>query len=192
MHSCIGLVEIKNHFMRKLFLVVAPLLAAVFSFAQNGGKVEGRTSFFAEGGGPGILFSTNIDQRFNQSNLGIGARVGIGFVTAWTDNYDPVTGYYYNGKQSSVITVPVQFNYIFGKPNTPHSFEVGAGATYVGKKLDIMDFYQERRTNLFGTFSFMYRRQPKNGGVSWRIGFTPLFAKGYIQPFGGVSIGYNF
>jgi hypothetical protein len=178
--------------MRKLFLFVASLFAAVFSFAQNSGKVEGRTSFFAEGGGPGILFSTNIDQRFHQSNLGIGGRVGIGFVTAWADNYDPVTGYYSGGKQSSVITVPVQVNYIFGKPNTPHSFEVGAGATYVGKKLDIMDFYQERRTNLFGTFSFMYRRQPKNGGVSWRIGFTPLFAQGYIQPFGGVSIGYNF
>jgi hypothetical protein len=96
--------------MRKLFFAVALLFVAVFSFAQNSGKVEGRTSFFAEGGGPGILFSTNIDQRFNQSNLGIGGRVGIGFVTAWTDNYDPVTGYYYNGKQSSVITVPVQLN----------------------------------------------------------------------------------
>ena len=55
------------------------------------------------------------------------------------------------------------------------------------------DSYDEdRRTQLFGTFSFMYRRQPVNGGFSWRIGFTPLIAKSYIHAFGAVSVGYNF
>jgi hypothetical protein len=38
----------------------------------------------------------------------------------------------------------------------------------------------------------MYRRQPVNGGFSWRVGFTPLIAKGYVQGFAAASVGYNF
>ena len=87
---------------------------------------------------------------------------------------------------------PLQLNYIFGKENSPHTFEVGGGLTYVSRKLTIMNFYDEDRSNLFGTFAFMYRRQPKNGGFTWRAGFTPLIAKGLIQPFGALGVGYNF
>ena len=61
--------------------------------------------------------------------MGWGGRIGLGFTT--DDNYDPY-GYYYN--QSSVVTVPLQVNYIFGKDNNPHTFEVGAGVTITGKK----------------------------------------------------------
>ena len=138
------------------------------------------------------MFSANIDHRFTQSNLGFGGRIGLGFVTAY--EYDTVSysSYYYSDDPVSTITVPVQLNYIFGKPNSPHTFEVGAGVTYVGKELEIMNFYDDRESKLFGTFSFMYRRQPKDGGFTWRIGFTPLFAKGYIQAFGGAGLGYNF
>jgi len=121
--------------------------------------------------------------------LGWGFRAGLGFVTA--DEQKEVNGYY-EYEPTSTVTVPVQVNYIFGKTDSPHSFEVGAGVTYVGKKLDIMNFYDDRQSNVFGTFSFMYRRQPLNGGFSWRAGFTPLVAKGYIQPSAGISVGYNF
>ena len=178
--------------MRKLFILIVALTVIQFSFAQDNAKVSGRTSFFAEGGGPGIEFSINIDRRFTPSNLGIGGRIGIGFVTAWQEQVDPTTGYYMGGNDYSVITVPAQLNYVFGKENSPHTFEVGAGVTYAGKSLDIMNYYDERRSNVFGTFSFMYRRQPKNGGFSWRAGFTPLYAKNYVQPFAAVSIGYSF
>lgn len=73
-----------------------------------------------------------------------------------------------------------------------HTFEVGAGITIIGKKLEVLDFYDDDASSVFGSASFMYRRQPKEGGFSWRIGFTPLIAKGYIQPFAGASVGYNF
>ena|SRR5215212_6219343 len=179
--------------MRKLFCALALACTSLFSFAQdnNSNKVA-RNSFFAELGGAGIMFSANIDHRFTQSNLGFGGRIGLGFVTAY--EYDTVnySSYYYSDDPVSTITVPVQLNYIFGKANSPHTFEVGAGVTYVGKELEIMNFYDERQSKLFGTFSFMYRRQPKDGGFTWRIGFTPLFAKGYIQAFGGAGLGYNF
>jgi hypothetical protein len=94
----------------------------------------------------------------------------------WQENYDPVTGYY-DGEDVTAITFPVQLNYIFGKEGSAHTFEVGGGITYVSKKMEIMNFYDDRETQLFGTFCFMYRRQPINGGFSWRIGFTPLVEK---------------
>src|SRR5687768_14198583 len=92
----------------------------------NAKPVGGRTAFYAELGGPGILFSANIDSRFKQSSLGLGGRAGIGFVTADDGDYDPQTGNY-TYRNRSIITVPVQLNYIFGKPTSVHTFEVGAG-----------------------------------------------------------------
>jgi len=178
--------------MRKLLFVLTTVLTSLFSFAQemNSSKSNARNSFFAEGGSAGIMFSANIDHRFTESNLGLGGRIGLGFVTAY--EYDTSMYYYSYGDEVSTYTIPVQLNYIFGKGNSPHTFEVGAGVTYVGKKLEIMNFYDDKESQVFATFSFMYRRQPKDGGFSWRAGFTPLIAKGYIQPFGGVGIGYNF
>jgi len=181
--------------MKKTSLCLLVSVLSFFSlYAQSTGDaktVAGRTSFYAELGGPGVLFSANLDKRFKPSNLGLGGRVGIGFVTSSFGDYDPVTGYS-NYKTRSVITVPVQLNYIFGKPTSPHTFEVGAGLTYIGKKLNLFEFDNENGTNLLGSFAFMYRRQPVDGGFTWRIGFTPLVAGGYIQPTGGVGVGYSF
>jgi hypothetical protein len=180
--------------MRKTLLLFVSVLFFYAVQAQSGsdGKtVSGRTAFYAELGGPGILFSANIDSRFKPSHLGLGGRVGIGFVTADEVEYDPQNGYpIYESR--SVLTVPVQLNYIFGKGNSPHTFEVGGGVTYVGKKLDVLNFYDDKKSNFFGSFAFMYRRQPADGGFTWRIGFTPLVARGYIQPFGAAGVGYSF
>lgn len=185
----------KSTFLLCVFLILSP-----FAFSQNTSPEAktsiGKSSFFAELGGPGILFSANYDTRFKQSRLGFGGRVGIGFVTTYDEHYDPVTGQYLGDDQAAAITFPVQLNYIFGKGNSPHTFEVGGGVTYASKKLNIMNFdsygNEDHRTQLFGTFCFMYRRQPVDGGFSWRIGFTPLVGSGAVQFFGGASVGYNF
>lgn len=181
--------------MRKCLLLSLFVTFSLVLFAQKNapstGKEIATNSFIAEAGGPGIAFSANFDKRFTASHLGFGGRIGVGFVSADETSIDPVTGYYdYNA--TSALTFPVQLNYIFGKGNSPHSFEVGAGFTYITKELEIMNFYDDKTSQFFGTFAFMYRRQPINGGFSWRIGFTPLFAKSYIQPFGSASVGYNF
>lgn len=166
-------------------------------FAQESATMPsgtGNKSFFAELGGPGILFSANFDTRFTKSHLGFGGRIGLGFVSGYSEEtYIDSNGYYYsNGKDFSIATIPLQVNYVFGKPNSVHCFEVGAGITILGRKVSVLDFYDDRRSTIFGSASFMYRRSPKDGGFSWRIGFTPLISKGYIQPFGAVSVGYNF
>ena len=108
-----------------LFLLVSNLI-----FSQNNNSAAGQTSigkssFIAELDGPGIVFSANYDTRFKQSRLGVGGRVGIGFVSGWEQTYDPVTGYY-DGEDVTAITFPVQLNYIFGKEGSSHTFEVGA------------------------------------------------------------------
>jgi len=178
----------KTIIMKRILFFCLAIMTSSFLFAQPGnvGKVPGRTQFYAELGGPGILFSANIDTRFAKSSLGWGGRIGLGFVTADEDLGN------YNYELRSVVTVPAQVNYIFGKGDSPHTFEVGAGITYVGRKLDIFNFYDDKTSSVFGTASFMYRRQPIKGGFTWRIGFTPLIANGYIQPSGGVSVGYSF
>lgn len=175
-------------------LIVLAICSTSILFAQNTketnketGTATGQNVFYAELGGPGILFSANYDRRFTNSHLGVGGRIGLGFVSGYilpdsNGFWDP----------SSVVTVPVQLNYIFGKPNSPHTFEVGAGVTFAGKKIEVFDFYDDKASSIFGTASFMYRRQPINGGFTWRAGFTPIIAKGYIQAFGGVGVGYSF
>jgi len=171
----------------KLSFLIAFLFVSSFGIAQNK-MVPGQMSFYAELGGPGILFSANIDGRFSKSTLGFGGRAGVGFVT--TDIYDDNSGNY---ETKSVATFPIQLNYIFGKSNSVHTFEVGAGATFTSQKIDPFGFNNNTpTTSIFGTASFMYRRQPKDGGFSWRIGFTPIIGNGFIQPSGGVSVGYNF
>lgn len=176
-------------FLLSLLLIVITGFITHAQTEENTAKVPGRTSFYVELGGPGILFSANIDSRFKPSNFGWGFRAGLGFVTADEETFTN-GNYYYNPQ--SVVTVPLQVNYVFGKTASPHTFEAGAGLTYVGKKLDIMNFYDEKKTNLFATASFMYRRQPAGGGFTWRIGFTPIIANGYIQPSGAIGVGYNF
>jgi hypothetical protein len=172
----------------KSVLLIALVCIGISSFAQQkeNNMMGTQHSFFAELGGPGILFSANFDTRFKKSPFGLGGRIGLGFVSGDLDNgnnsYEP----------RSVVTVPLQLNYLFGKPNSVNAFEVGGGVTLTGRKIDIFNYYDSNRTSVFGTASFMYRRMPKDGGFSWRAGFTPLISNGYIQPLGAVSVGYNF
>ena len=177
--------------MKPLLLVACLFISSlVIAQEKNESSRPGQMSFYAEVGGPGILFSANFDARFTKSALGFGGRIGIGFLTHDEYHYDSI--YYGNYKTKSVATFPIQLNYIFGKPSSVHSFEVGAGVTFIGKEIDLF-YYDERNPSaVYATASFMYRRQPKDGGFSWRIGFTPIMGRGYIQPSGAVSVGYNF
>ena len=180
-----------------LFIACTFVSCTLFAQQKSTTTVPGQTSFFAELGGPGILFSANIDRRFTKSAYGFGGRIGLGFVTGYdiVTNTNPTPTYpYYNDRQRSVVTVPIQINYILGKPSSVSALEIGAGVTIAGKKLNIFDdFYSTNKgSSVFGTASFMYRRMPKDGGFSWRVGFSPIFTGGYIQPSGAVSVGYNF
>lgn len=176
--------------MKRIAILIVCVITGFAGFAQDDeSHTVTNKSFYAELGGPGILFSANYDSRFNKTPFGFGGRIGLGFVSA--DETDYSNGNY-NYRRTTALTLPVQLNYIFGKTNSVNAFEVGAGFTYVSKQLDIFNYYEKKGTNLYGTAAFMYRRVPMNGGFSWRIGFTPLIGNGNVQASAAVSIGYNF
>ena len=128
-----------------------------------------KNAFFAEVLGNGLLFSVNYDLRLVKN---IGARVGIGYVGS-TDG------------DGGILTVPVMGNVLLGKNG--RYFEVGAGISYISGTGDFFD----NESSILGTMSFMYRRQPEDGGFMWKIGLTPFIAEGVFIPYwGGVGIGY--
>ncbi len=182
--------------MRKTFLTVCSILAISFAANAQTPTTVVNKAFYAEGGGPGILFSANFDSRFKKEKRdGFGFRVGLGFTIADEDIYD-ASGSYIDWRTTTIPTIPVGVNYLFAKPNNPNFFEVGAGVTVLTKKADILTYNWEenqKRGNLMGHFEFMYRRQPVDGGFTWRIGLTPLInVQGDIVPFGSAGIGFSF
>lgn len=151
--------------MKKLFFVIAFACSASVAYAQSTKTV------FAEFGGPGLV-SVNFDSRFSSKDDGLGFRAGIG---GWSvDN-------------STVITVPVGMNYLLGKDGK-HYFEMGAGFTYVNSH-DVDGTF----SSSFGHITFGYRLSPKEGGFSFRGGFSPVFGNGFFIPWlPYVSLGYTF
>lgn len=129
-----------------------------------------KNAFYAEILGNGLIFSANYDVRLINK---FGARVGLGYV---------------GGSEGSVLTVPVMGNILLGKNGK--YFEVGAGVTFLSGAGDLFDLSEDKSTTL-GTLSFMYRRQPEDGGFMWKIGITPFIASGVFVPYwAGLGLGY--
>lgn len=125
--------------------------------------------------GNGLIASANFDMRFSKKTDGLGARVGIGYVGG-------------GDAEASILTIPIMLNHLLGKDG--NYFEVGAGIVYISGEADFSDFQDSA---VAGTLSFMYRKQPIDGGFMWKIGLTPIIASGVFIPYwGGVAIGYAF
>jgi len=83
-------------------------------------------------------------------------------------------------------------NYVFGKPNSAHTFEVGAGVTYLTHHVALYYYENNKKTgHAIGFLTFMYRKIPVNGGFSFRIGYTPIIGTGGDLMFSG-AIGFGF
>jgi len=130
-----------------------------------------KNTFYIELLGNGLLFSANYDVRLANR---FGVRAGAGYVGSTTGD-------------GGVLTVPVTGNILLGKNGK--YFEVGAGLTYLSGTGDLFDL--DDSSTILGTFSFMYRNQPKDGGFMWKIGLTPVIAEGVFVPYWfGVGLGY--
>jgi len=178
--------------MRKhKFIKGAVLLVCAFFFCKSSQAQSARYSkadstlnvraqnVYIELGGPGLLFSANYDTRFSQRRDGLGGRIGLGFIE---------TG------GVSVVTVPVQLNYLLGKKDK--YFEIGLGATYASFNSG-SDFFSDgskplTASTVLGTMTFGYRYQPVDGGFNFRASFTPIFYSANFVPYGGISFGYTF
>ena len=156
-------------------------------------------TFIAELGGPGVLFSANFDSRFKATErLGWGYRIGAGYFPGDYRVYTTTSsGTYYNYRTKTTLSIPLGVNYLFGKANSDKMFEVGAGLTLFSRKVDLFDDYsygdEYKESNIIGHFSFMYRKQPIDGGYSWRIGFTPIVGtNGNVAFSAALGLGFCF
>jgi len=179
--------------MKKLTFTLLLLFVMIISIAQDT-KPSTVKQFYTEMGGPGILFSANFDSRFAATKqTGWGMRAGIGFTIKDDEEFIDQNGNY-SYRVRTIPTLPIGINYLFGKETSAHTFEVGAGTTFLFQKTEMLNYESHQKAGyVMGFFSFMYRKQPLNGGFTWRIGFTPLInTAGDIVPFAGVGIGYSF
>ena len=182
--------------MKKSFLFFVAIVGLSLTFNQSLSAQEETVAgklFYAELGGPGVIMSANFDARFNpNARLGFGYRLGVGFgvgefqegINQWGYT-DYVTRTYYS--------IPLGLNYVLGKPNSPHTFEVGAGVTFLTRKVALYYYDVEKTGNVIGALTFMYRIMPVNGGFSFRVGLTPIIGTGGdLYPMGAIGFGYVF
>jgi len=136
---------------------------------------------FLEVGGPGLALTVNYDTRFGDSRDKWGYRVGAG---------------YYNTGSNWVASVPLQINYLYGghKAGGSSFLELGAGTTFVRSHGTPNGTYFEfdNITGFIATGTLGYRFQQDNGGINFRIEFTPIVYDDGLIAAGGVSIGYTF
>ena len=182
--------------MKKSLLLFVAIATLHQSLAAQEEKIAGKL-FYAELGGPGVMMSANFDSRFKSDDrLGFGYRIGVGFGvgkvrTKWVDNQWNYT--YIEYIRRAYYTIPAGLNYVFGKPNSANTFEVGAGATFLTHKVSLFNRDVEKPGHLIGHLTFMYRIAPVNGGYSFRIGFTPVIGTaGDLVPMGAIGFGYVF
>jgi len=179
--------------MKKSLSVLVAIALSLSLSAQE--KKVANKMFFTEIGGPGLLMSANFDSRFtSQEQLGFGFRLGLGFAYGDFEEKAPNRWGYYEYVTRTYFSIPAGLNYVFGKANSPHTFEVGAGVSILTRKVSLFTYsYRDKPGNAIGFFTFMYRYLPENGGFAWRIGLTPTIGtSGNLFPMGAIGIGYVF
>ena len=186
--------------MKQSHSVLAIFIGLTLTLHQSLSAQEDRTAnklFYSELGGPGVIMSANFDSRFSSNErLGFGYRLGVGFgvgmvKTTWVDRQWNYT--YVESIRQSYYSFPAGLNYIFGKTNSAHTFEVGAGVTFLTQKVSLYYLEKQKPGHAIGFVTFMYRLMPEDGGFSWRIGLTPIIGtSGDLRLSGAISFGYAF
>jgi len=179
--------------MKKIFLVLLAIATLNQLLAAQGERVANRV-FYTELGGPGVIMSANFDTRFDSNErLGFGYRLGAGF--GYKEEYGRYNNQwgYYDYVTRTYFSIPAGVNYVFGKPDSNKTFEVGAGLTFLTRKAALY-YYNEGKTGyMIGHFTFMYRVMPVDGGFSFRVGLTPMIGtSGNLMPSGAIGFGYVF
>jgi hypothetical protein len=152
-------------------------LSAQEATGINNQRVKPQSTMFVELAGQGLAFTFNGDFRLSASRNNMGVRVGIGYIST--------------GEGESILTVPLGFNFLFGK--NEKYFEMGLGITFASGE-DIFG----SNDNTVGTMFFGYRSQPEDGGFNFRAGLAPIFNIGsgedsfFIPYWPGISFGYTF
>ena len=176
------------------FAFVNPILTA-----QN--KNVAAKLVYGELFGPGVVMSANFDSRFDSDErMGLGYRIGIGYGFEQFDENiaeflfgDGKISSLHDGVMRTFYSFPAGINYVFGNQRRASTFEVGVGVTFLTRNVSIFNWEMEKPGHFIGFLNFMYRLMPVNGGVTFRIGFSPMIGTaGDLFPMGAVGLGYAF
>lgn len=141
---------------------------------------------FAEALGSGLLYSVNYERIIDAWNVGL--RGGVSYFTYAVSSYGA-------SGNLTLVTFPMVASYYFGWRS--HHLQLGLGATilYTGVATDSQGtkFDGERSgAGVAATGVVGYRFVPRDGGVSFGLGFTPLIRTSRFLPWGGANVGYAF
>jgi len=163
------------------------LMAAFFIGAAHLSHGQSKLSTYLELAGSAGLYSVNADFLMVElDNIRIGGRLGIGMFKE---------GYEGSGMD---IYMPVSAVGLYAFE--AHNIEIGIGFNLISYSIrsvaDLKDRGFKRKTELLGNYVIGYRYQKAEGGLMFRISYTPFFYKD--EPFGryehwaGISVGYTF
>ena len=172
--------------MKKTFVCLATMLFAITTFAQSDTVrlrdiskqqkdiVTDRPpqAVYLNLGGASPLIGVFYDRRFANRVNGFGFSTGLG---------------YWGSSDGSVFSIPLSFNYLFGKQT--HFIEMAAGTTYVTSS---EDFFDTDESGFIHHINLGYRHQPTRGGFFFRGGYSPLFFGGEYGTSFYLGFGHNF
>lgn len=165
--------------MTKTLLTVLFLIITSSSIAQKSKSV------FLEVGGNGGLASLNFDSRLNNTEKGLGYRIGFGFIPPTYEFFD---------SRPAIWTIPVGLNYLVG--NNRHHLETGLGMTYYffkGTTSDVWGIYEnDKGSGIVFVPSVGYRYAPKGKAFQGRLFISPLINSAGTSFYWGFSGGYKF
>ncbi|MBX3192841.1 MAG: hypothetical protein KF819_38005 [Labilithrix sp.] len=167
--------------------LLATTLAVTSADAPRPETKDERTAsnvVFLEGFGSGLLYSVNYERIIEP----FGLRVGVSYFTY------PVSSYGKSGNLS-LFTVPMMVSWYTGWES--HKVQLGLGATviYLGAATDSEGtaFGGDRAGAGIAATAFVgYRYLPKDGGLTFGAGFTPLLRGSKALAWGGANVGYTF
>ncbi len=141
-------------------------------------------SLFLEGAGSGLAYTLNYERLLSSS---FGLRLGFGYLPVSAKNKSGVL------EHASITSAPLTaswFPFSGGDTVSSDKLELGAGLSYVDLTKAVEGFPV---VNSIGyTIIVGYRYQPYDGGVLFRVAFTPVILEGGFHAWGGISLGLGF
>lgn len=170
-------------------LVVALALCAAPGSAQTDDVPAAPNTVYLELLGSGLLYSVNFD-RIVLPSLAMRAGLMYADVSGVTINIEGSDTPSPNNTLSLGLAA-LGGSYLYRDP--PHRIEYGGTLLVGGSKLDAAVSGTETDVLMGLSGIVAYRYQPPEGGLFFRVAYTPIVLAGAVVPaWGGVSIGWSF
>jgi hypothetical protein len=174
--------------MKMIWIAILVLILASPGLYANYDEPEfTRHCVYFEGLGQGMLYSVNYEYRFLES---LSARVGY---TGW--DMPSIFLFPLIAGRAGIQGFPLMANYLLGGDG--NYLELGVGAVILSVSFDGREVFFGSEIDGSGAITLYtatvgFRMQPAEGGLLFKVAFTPLTDFDEFLPSGGLSFGYAF